>query len=112
MVALFGSVVLFWILRSRIGGIHGRALVASTTKILLASAAMGVGISALSNWVQTAIGVSRTARLAELAICVPAGVVLFYWLCRFARVPELELGVNAVVGPMLQWLPFRRDRIH
>ena len=73
---------------------------------------MGVGISALSSWMQTAIGVSRAARLAELAICVPAGVMLFYWLCRFARVPELELAVNAVVRPVIQWLPFRRDRIH
>ena len=39
-VALFNFVVLFVILRNRIGGIHGRALFATFLKVLAASAAM------------------------------------------------------------------------
>jgi len=39
-VALFGSVVLFMVLRKRLHGMHGRALAASVAKILAASAAM------------------------------------------------------------------------
>ena len=40
-VAIFGALVLFIILRKRIGGIYGRNLVNSTWKIIVASAAMG-----------------------------------------------------------------------
>jgi putative peptidoglycan lipid II flippase len=65
----------------------------------------------VSNWLETVLGTSRAAHLAELAICVPAGVVLFYGLCRVTRVPELELAVNAVTGPVMRWLPFGRDKI-
>ena len=111
-VALFGFAVLFWVLRGRIGGIYGKSLATSLVKISLASAAMGIGVSALNGWLETLLGVSRIAHLAELVICIPAGVILFYYLCRFTRVPELELAITVVAEPLLKWLPFGRAKIH
>ena len=39
-VSVFASVALFWLIRNRLGGIHGRALLASTLKIGLAAVVM------------------------------------------------------------------------
>ena len=44
LVALFNFTALFWILRNRIGGIHGRALLRSVLQIAVASAAMGIAV--------------------------------------------------------------------
>ena len=112
VVALFGFVVLFWILRNRIGGIHGRALVTSITKVALASVVMGAGAWAVSQTMQWGLGTSQIARLGELAVSIPVGVGLFYMMCQFTRVPELELAIDAMAGPLAKRLLGRRDRIH
>ncbi len=95
-VALFGFVALLWIMRGRIGGIHGRALLRSVVQIGFASAVMGVAIQ-LSSWgVQNLLGTSRLARLSDLAISIPVGAVVFYGVCRAARVSELEMAGRAL----------------
>ncbi len=111
VVALVSSLVLFAILRGRIGGIYGRNLASSTLRVLLASAAMGLSVWALNRWMLGYVGSSRLGHVAELAVCIPAGVLLYYGLCRTMRVPELELAVSAVTGPLAKWLPGRRGRI-
>ncbi|MGC9971684.1 MAG: murein biosynthesis integral membrane protein MurJ [Bryobacteraceae bacterium] len=102
-VALFASVALFWILRGRMGGIHGRALLRSTLKIGLASAIMGGAIALASTGIQGWLGVSRLARLAELAISIPLGVAVFGTVCRVLRVAELETAGRALIEPLLRW---------
>jgi putative peptidoglycan lipid II flippase len=89
-VAIFGAVVLLWVLRGRIGGIEGRRLLNSVVKIALASAVMGVAVTASSRGLAAWLGVSRLARLTDLAVSIPLGVAVFWAACRIARVPELE----------------------
>lgn len=110
-VALFGFVILMWMMGRRTGGIFGRQLLVSIGKVVLASAAMGVAVAGLSHQVEALIGMSRLARLAQLATCLPAGVIVFYGLCRLLRVTELEWAANAMAGPLTRWLPFRRVKI-
>ena len=102
-VSLFASVALFWILRERIAGIHGRALLRSTWKIALASAVMGAAIALASSGIQGWLGVSRLARLVELGVAIPLGVAVFGAVCRALRVAELETAGRALVEPLARW---------
>lgn len=103
-VALFGFAVLFWILRTRIGGIHGRALLASTSKMGLASLLMGAVAWCSSTLVLRVAGTGAWGHLADLAVSIPVALIVFYLACRALRVEELELATNALAGPILRRL--------
>jgi putative peptidoglycan lipid II flippase len=104
VVALFGFVLLFWILRGRIGGINGRALVASTGKITVASAFMAAATWCSSHWVHRLFGFGTAGNLSDLAISIPFGLCVFYAACRVLKVSELEMATSAVAGPLLRRL--------
>ena len=111
VVATFGAVILFGILRNRIEGIYGRSLLASIVRVTFASAVMGVVVGLLSRWLGEVLGDSRFANLAELSVCIPVGAAIYYGLCRLTGVPELELAAQSLAGPLARWLPSRRDKI-
>lgn len=102
-VSLFASMTLFWILRGRIGGIHGRALLASVLKIGVASAVMGAAVLLTSTSIQGWLGLSRLARLLQLAVSIPLGVAVFAAVCRALRVAEIETAGRALFAPLLRW---------
>jgi putative peptidoglycan lipid II flippase len=110
-VALVGFAILFEVLRRRIGGIDGRKLAESAGKVIVASAGMGLAIALLRDGIEGAWGISRLARLAELSIAIPAGLVVFYTLCRLMRVSELELALSAAAGPLRRLTSARRAKI-
>jgi putative peptidoglycan lipid II flippase len=95
-VALFGFLSLFWILRNRIGGIEGRALLASTIKICAASLAMGAVVLASDHAIIAWLGSSKPACLADVLLSALAGLLVFYALCRAMKVPELEAAGRAL----------------
>jgi putative peptidoglycan lipid II flippase len=98
---ILSSVVLqFWILRNRIGGIHGRDLASTFARVALASVFMGVVVAACSVGVQTWLGPTKLAAVASLAVCVFVGVVVFFSLCRALRVPELDLAMSSLPAPL------------
>jgi putative peptidoglycan lipid II flippase len=99
-VALFGFVVLFAILRARIGGIHGRELARGIAKVLLASAVMGAAVWAASHGMEKWLGVSQLARLADLAVSLPIGLAAFYGMCRALGVEELDMAIRAFTSPV------------
>ncbi len=99
-VSLFGAVLLFSLMRVRIGGIYGRRLVASTLKIGLASAVMGAAVALSNRSMEGWLGISRLARVADLAVSIPFGAAVFWAVCRMTRVPELESAGRAVVAPL------------
>ncbi len=103
-VAIFGAVALFAILRGRIGGIHGRAIANSVWKITLASAVMGVGVWFSSHGIQQWLGTARLGRLADLAVSIPFGVLVFYAACKLLRVAELDLATRALAAPLMRRL--------
>jgi putative peptidoglycan lipid II flippase len=100
VVALVSFVILFWILRNKIGGIYGRDLFASCVKIGLASLMMGVLIAVLNQGMERLLGDSRLQSMASLALCIPAGLLIFYAVCRLLRVPELDLAASAFAAPL------------
>jgi putative peptidoglycan lipid II flippase len=99
VVAVFGAVALFLILRKRIGGIHGRDLAASIWKICAASAAMGAVVLLTSHAIEVWLGPGRGGRLLDLAVSIPLGLLVFYAACRMLRVSELALAGRALADP-------------
>jgi putative peptidoglycan lipid II flippase len=99
-VALAGFIILFTLLRNRIHGIYGRALIRAVGEVSLASAIMGCVVWLISRYIESKLGLSRSAHLVNLAFSVPAGLVTYYSICRLLRVEELDLAVRAVAGPL------------
>jgi putative peptidoglycan lipid II flippase len=100
VVALFGFVVLFAILRVRIGGLYGRELAAGFAKVAVASAAMGGVVFFVSREMVRMLGLSQMARRADLAVSMPLGVAVFYIACRAMGVTDLDLAFQAVLAPV------------
>src|SRR5271163_1630055 len=100
MVALFGFVVLFAILRDRIGGVNGRELASGVLKVVAASAAMGLAVAATTHTMEAWLGVSQLARLADLGISIPVGLGVFYGACRALGVGELDIAIRAFTAPV------------
>jgi putative peptidoglycan lipid II flippase len=83
LVALVSAALLFELLRRRVGGLETPRLASSALRIAVASAAMGAACSAAQRW-------ADLPHAANLALCIPLGVAVFYSAARLLRVPELE----------------------
>jgi putative peptidoglycan lipid II flippase len=99
-VALFGFVVLFEVLRRRIGGVYGRELRAGIAKVLIASLALAAVTALSSHGMERWLGVSQLARLADLAVSIPLGLAVFYGTCRALGVSELDMAIRAFSAPI------------
>ncbi len=101
-VALFGFVTQFWLLRNRLGGIHGRYLAATVSKIVAASSAMGIAIWTSSHFMEARFGVRQFARLLDVAVSVPFGFGVYYVASKALHIPDLESSISAIAGPILR----------
>ena len=111
LVALFSSIVLFEIIRRRIGGLQGRRLTAGFLKITAASALMGAACMISSRLVQHWLGVARLARVIDLAVSVPLGLIFFLVAAKLFRLSELESARRALVAPLARRLGWDRVKI-
>jgi putative peptidoglycan lipid II flippase len=100
VVALFGFVVLFSILRVKLGGVYGRELAAGFAKVAVASAAMGLAVFFSSRQMASWLGVTQMARRADLLVSIPLGVAVFYLACRAMGVTDLDMAFQAVLAPV------------
>jgi putative peptidoglycan lipid II flippase len=99
-VAIFGFVVLFALLRARLGGVYGRELAVGFAKVGVASAAMGCAVFVASRQMEGWLGVTQMARRADLAVSIPLGVAVFYFVCRAMGVTDLDMAFQAVLAPV------------
>ncbi len=100
VVALFGFLLLFEILRRRIGGVYGRELAGGIGKVLLASLVMAGATALSSHGMERWLGVSQLARLADLAVSIPLGLLIFYGMCRALGVHEVDMAIRAFTRPV------------
>jgi putative peptidoglycan lipid II flippase len=101
-VALFGFIAQFWLMRNRLGGIHGRELLATVGKIVVASLAMGAVVWVSSNLMAARFGVSQLGRLADLAVSLPLGLGVYYGVSRMLRIEDLDQSIQAIAGPVMR----------
>ena len=107
LVALFGFLTQFWLLRRKVGGMYGRNLMSSTVRIIAASCVMGLVVWSSSHLMQAWLGISKLARMADLAVSITLGATVFYLACRQLRIPELEMATSALPGPLRRVLHSR-----
>jgi len=89
VVSTFSSLTLLLLLRAKIGALQGREMLIGLTKILMAATLMGAvcyAVVAASHALPITPG---WARIANVAIGIPAGVGSFYAVAAALRVPEL-----------------------
>lgn len=103
-VATCSCLVLFVRLRQRADGVYGRDLLASTTKILIATLAMSAVVWSSDALIDRWLGLTRLGSLVSLILCVPLGATVLYAAAKALRVPELEMAAAGFSGP------FRRLR--
>jgi len=101
-VALFSFLTLFAIVRSRLGGVNGRALASSFLRTCAASMAMGLVVWTSSALIRGNLGSGNWACLADVALSVPLGALTFAGACRLLRVPELELVLRPIRARVLR----------
>jgi putative peptidoglycan lipid II flippase len=101
-VALANCGLLYFIMRKRINGIEGRRTAIALTKILAASAVMGLACWAVSMGLSRALGDTFAARLANVLVSVGLGAALFYILASLLRVEELKSATGALAGRFLR----------
>lgn len=99
-VALFGFVVLFEILRRKIGGVYGRELFLVVSKVAAASIIMGTVVAIMNRVMLQRLGASQLADLANLAVSIPLAVAVFYGACKVFGVNELGMAARAFSAPI------------
>ena len=111
IVAIVSSVVLLVMMRNRIGGIYGRKLWQTFVRVSAASALMGAAVWITSRSVSVVVGTSKIGRLTDLAISIPAGLMVLYGMCKMLEIKELDIAMNSVAGTLQRRLRFPRARI-
>jgi putative peptidoglycan lipid II flippase len=90
-VAIAACLILFLILRGRLGGIEGRYLMDHFLRICLASAAMGIPVWCVDHYLTLHLGTSRGADLVNLMIAIPVGLLSFAGAARLLGIGDTRL---------------------
>jgi len=103
-VALFAFFLQIAMLRNRIGGIHGRALMAQVGRIAVASVAMAAVVWLSSHGLRNWLGITQLARIADLAVSLPLGGAVYYWSAKMLGLGEIDMVMRSFTGPLQRWL--------
>jgi hypothetical protein len=68
--------------------------------VLIASLVMAGATGLSSHGVERWLGVSQLARLADLSISLPLGLLVFYGMCRALGVHEVDMAIRAFAYPV------------
>ncbi len=104
-IALFSSITLFLLLRRRMGGLYGRTLGRSLWLAVLSTVAMAIAVSAILYFMD------GKPFIAQLALAIPGGAIVFYLAARALGVEELAMATDAMAGPLKRRLPFLRGTL-
>lgn len=99
-VSLFSFLVLFEVLRRRIGGVYGRELWAGILKVLAASLVMTGAIWTSNRGVESWLGTGQFEHLINVGISMPLGLAVFYLVCSVLGVEELAMAIRATMEPL------------
>ncbi|MBX9604193.1 MAG: murein biosynthesis integral membrane protein MurJ [Bryobacteraceae bacterium] len=108
LVALFASVSQFLMLRDRIAGIYGRQLFSDFVRVTAAAAVMGAVVWVSTTLMQQSFGVTKLARLADLAVSIPVGLAVFWAACRVLKIQDFDLVLHNIARPIRHLARLRR----
>jgi putative peptidoglycan lipid II flippase len=91
IAAVLNAVILLALLSQRLGGLDGRRLAISATKISVASALMGAAVWFGAAWLETAVpGSALSIRAIRVFTSIAAGVIVLIIAARALRIEELD----------------------
>jgi hypothetical protein len=105
------AVCLFEGLRRKLGGLDGRFLMHRFLKILAAAVVMALPLAFLDRQFSAHLEGTRMAFLLELALLLPAAVLMFIAACKFFRVEEIRDATRLLLEPLRRYTPLLSDRI-
>lgn len=106
-IAAFIKVVLLaWLMQRRLGPLDYRQLLASTGRVLAASAIMGAAVFAIDYWLQMAQAGSLLLLLIELAAVTAAAGLVYLIACQLCGVGETA----RIIQKVRRFRSARRDR--
>ena len=105
-VAIFGFLVLLFVMQHRIDGIHGQALWNTFWKICVSTAAMSAVIYTSSHTLHATLGNHVRVHILDVLISIPLGGFVFYTAARFLKIAELDAARKAIAGPLARRLTF------
>ncbi|MCW5964274.1 MAG: murein biosynthesis integral membrane protein MurJ [Bryobacterales bacterium] len=111
VVATVSFLVLFVVIRKRLRGVFGRRLLRSFLLILTASGFMALVCWGSSSLLMQTMGHTKLGYLADVAVSVPLGLVVFLLACKVLGVEEVSAASQAVAGPVKRMLDRLRGRI-
>lgn len=103
-VALFSFLTLFWAIKQKLGGIHGRRVRSVILKVSVASLLMTSVVWVSSKAITSALGAHFLGRMTDLAVSIPLGLAVLYWAARGMKIEELEMATRAMAGPLARRL--------
>jgi putative peptidoglycan lipid II flippase len=103
-VALFSFLTLFWAIRQKLGGIHGRRVRSVIVKVSAASLLMTGVVWVSSRAITSVLGAHFLGRMTDLAVSIPLGLAVLYWAARGMKIEELEMATRALAGPLARRL--------
>jgi putative peptidoglycan lipid II flippase len=102
VVSTFSALALLILLRSKVGRLQGREILIGLGKIAVAAALMGAVCHGVVVGSHALVSAPGLARIADVAIGVPAGLASFYAIAAALRVPELA-GARAQFPRKYRW---------
>jgi putative peptidoglycan lipid II flippase len=110
-VAVVSALCLFESLRRKLGGIDGRYLVDRVKRITAASLVMTLAISAVHYLAGQRLGTTRGSYCADLAICLPLGMLVLFLASRMFGLHEIGVASEVFIAPFRRGLLAMRGRI-
>ena len=105
-VAVFGFLVLLFVMRRRINGIHGRSLWDTSWKICVATVCMSAAIFTSSHLLHANFGNHVRVHMLDVILSIPLGAAVFYASARWLRIAELDEARKAIAGPLMRRFRF------
>jgi putative peptidoglycan lipid II flippase len=96
--AVFNAVMLLVLLGQRIGGLDGKRIGVATTKIVVASAVMGLAALYMSQWLESVLpGEQWYVRMTQVFGAIAAGILVLLGSARILGISELMTALDRVV---------------
>jgi putative peptidoglycan lipid II flippase len=102
IAAIFNAVALLLLLRGRIGGLEGRRIAVSFSKILVASLFMGAAAWFCAEWLESALpGRGEFEKGIRVFASIATGLVVLVASARLLRIAEFDEALSRVVRRLL-----------
>jgi putative peptidoglycan lipid II flippase len=101
VVAMLNFVMLYVMMRRRLGRIDGKQTASVVSRILIAAGVMAVAVWFVSRGISSAaagLGSEFAGKLVVVVASVAAGAVTFYLVASLLRIPELRIATRAIAG--------------